>query len=167
MTIKEYRLKHGITIRDLTDTLKEEVDSRFTLATVSYMENGVVEPSEEVKRWLAARQVEEETTPLSNAEDAVLRALTGHSYEDPVTRADLKYWSGLKDREARQAIEDLRARGYWIVNGIGGKGYYITFDRTELEEWLKTYTARARVINRNATAMRSRMPEQVGIGEVI
>ena len=166
MTLKEYRLKHGMTVRDLTEELSK-VDSRFTLSVVSYMENSIVEPPEIVKRWLAARQIEEEALPLSDAEDAVLRALTGHSYEDPVTRSDLKYWSGLKDREARQAIEDLRARGYWIVNGIGGKGYYITFNREELEKWLKTYTARARVINKNAHAMLSRMPEQVGIGEVI
>ena len=166
MTIKEYRRKKGLTLRELTAELKE-IDSRFTLATVSYMENGVVEPSEDVKLWLAGKQIEEESSPLTMAEDCVLRALTGHSYEDPVTRSDLKYWSGLTDREARQAIEDLRSRGYWIVNGIGGKGYYITFDRTELERWLRTYTARAVVISKNARAMRSRMPEQVGIGEVI
>lgn len=166
MTLKEYRQKKGLTVRELTEELKE-VDSRFTMATVSYMENGVVAPPDWVKVWLAAKQIEGEEIPLSDAEDAVLRALTGHTYEDPVTRSDLKYWSGLNDREARQAIEDLRARGYWIVNGIGGKGYYITFDRKELEKWLKTYTARVRVINRNANAMLSRMPEQVGIGEVI
>lgn len=166
MTLKEYREKHGMTVRDLTEELSK-VDSRFTLAVVSYMENSIVEPPEIVNRWLAAKQIEEESTPLSIAEDSVLRALTGHSYEDPVTRSDLRFWSGLSDREARQAIEDLRARGYWIVNGEGGKGYYITFDREELERWLKTYTARARVISKNAHAMLSRMPGQVGIGEVI
>lgn len=166
MTLKEYREKHGMTVRDLTEELSK-VDSRFTLAVVSYMENSIVEPPEIVNRWLAAKQIEEEDTPLSIAEDAVLRALTGHSYEDPVTRSDLRFWSGLSDREARQAIEDLRARGYWIVNGEGGKGYYITFNREELEKWLKTYTARARVISKNAHAMLSRMPGQVGIGEVI
>ena len=166
MNLKDYRIKNGLTVRELTDELKA-VDSRFTVATVSNMENGVVEAPECVKRWLAAKQVENEEIPLSDAEDAVLRALTGHTYEDPVTRSDLKYWSGLPDREARQAIEDLRARGYWIINGIGGKGYYITFDRNELEQWLKTYTARARVISKNANAMRARMPEQVKIGEVV
>lgn len=166
MNLKDYRIKNGLTVRELTDELKA-VDSRFTVATVSYMENGVVEAPECVKRWLAAKQVENEEIPLSDAEDAVLRALTGHTYEDPVTRSDLKYWSGLSDREARQAIEDLRARGYWIINGIGGKGYYITFGRNELETWLKTYTARARVISKNANAMRARMPEQVKIGEVV
>lgn len=166
MNLKDYRIKNGLTVRELTDELKA-VDSRFTVATVSYMENGVVESPECVRRWLAAKQIEDEEIPLSDAEDAVLRALTGHTYEDPVTRSDLKYWSGLSDREARQAIEDLRARGYWIINGIGGKGYYITFDRNELETWLKTYTARARVISKNANAMRARMPEQVKIGEVV
>ena len=166
MTLKEYRKKNRLTVRELTDKLKAEVDSRFTTSTVSYMENGVVEPSDGVKKWLAAKQIENEEIPLSEAEDAVLRALTGHTKEDPVTRSALKFWSGLPDRVARRAIEDLRARGYWIINGYGGKGYYITFDRNELEEWLLTYTARARVISKNANAMRARMPEQVEIGEV-
>lgn len=166
MTLKEYKFEKGLTLRELTDELKA-VDSRFTLSTVSYMVNGVVEPNESVKRWLAAKQIEGESLPLSDAEDAVLRALVGHSKEDPVTRSDLKYWSGLPDREARHAIEDLRARGYWIINGEGGKGYYITFKREEMEEWLKTYTARARVISKNANAMRARVPEQVEIGEVV
>lgn len=165
MTLKEYRLRTGKTVTELTEELKE-VDSRFTRATVSYMENGVVDPPECVTKWLAAKQIEEEFLPLSEAEDIVLRCLTGHTYEDPMSRSDLKYWSGLPDRVARRAIEDLRSRGYWIVNGQGG-GYYITFDRNELERWLQTYTARARVINRNANAMRARMPEQVGIGEVV
>lgn len=166
MTLKEYRQKKGLTVRELTEELKE-VDSRFTMATVSYMENGVVDPPEIVRRWLAAKQIEGESIPLSDAEDAVLRALVGHSYEDPVTRSDLKYWCGLPDRVARLTIESLRSRGFWIVNGVGGKGYYITFDRNELEQWLKTYTARARVISKNANAMRARVPEQVGIGEVV
>lgn len=167
MTIKEYRQKEGLTLREMSEVLKKEVDSRYTLAMVSYMENGVVEPSEELRRWLASKQIEGEDTPLTYAEDSVLRTLTGHSYEDPVTRSDLKHWTGLSDRDARHAIEDLRARGYWIVNGEGGKGYYITFDRNELERWLKTYTARAVVISRNARAMMSKMPGQVGIGEVV
>ena len=167
MTIKEYRQREGLTLREMSALLKEEVDSRFTLATVSYMETGVVEPSEEVKRWLVSKQIDDETTPLSVAEDSVLRALTGHSYADPVTREDLRFWTGLKDRDAREAIERLRSRGYWIVNGEGGKGYYITFDREELERWLKTYTARAVVISKNARAMLSKVPGQVGIGEVV
>lgn len=165
MTLKEYKNRKRLTVRELTEQLKT-IDSRFTIATVSYMLNGVVEPSEEVLSWLAGKQIEYEAIPLSEAEDTVLRCLVGHSKDDPMTRSDLKYWSGLPDRVARKAIEDLRARGYWIVNGYGGKGYYITFDRNEMEEWLMTYTARAKVIFKNASAMRASMPEQVKVGEV-
>ena len=63
MTLKEYRQKKGLTVRELTEDLKE-VDSRFTMATVSYMENGVVEPPETVRRWLAAKSIEEENIPF-------------------------------------------------------------------------------------------------------
>ncbi len=161
MTLKEYRQKNRKTIREVTEELKQ-IDSRFTMSTVSYMENGVVDTPENVSVFLAREQIKENTTPLTEAEDIVLRCLTGHSKEDPVTRADLKFWSGLADRVAREAIEGLRARGYWIINGVGG-GYYITFNRTEMEDWLLTYTARARTINKVATAMRAADPEQIAI----
>ena len=161
MTLKEYRQYKGITVRKLTDELKQ-IDPRFTMATVSYMENGVVEPPESVRVFLAQKQIESNTEPLTMAEDIVLRCLTGHSKEDPVSRGDLKYWGGLEDRVAREAIEGLRRRGYWIVNGENG-GYYITYDRSEMEAWLLTYTARARSISKVANAMRASDPQQIAI----
>lgn len=159
MTLKEYRIKRGITVRELAEELKS-VDYRFTLATVSYMENGIVEPPESVKAWLAGKQIETNADPLTEAEDIVLRVLTGHSKEDPITRSDLKYWSGLPDRVARKAIEGLRSRGYWIVNGANG-GYYITFNREEMNDFLRVYTAKARSINKVASAMMAKDPMQI------
>lgn len=159
MTIKEYREKNGITLREMTKELKE-LDTRFTLATVSYMENGVVNPPDCVNVWLAEKQIEENTTPLTEAEDLVLRSLVGRTKEDPLTRGDIKYWCGLNDRVAREAIEGLRSRGYWIINGESG-GYYVTFNRAEMEAWLNTYTARARTINKVASAMRAKDPMQI------
>lgn len=161
MTLKEYRQYKGITVRKLTDELKQ-IDPRFTMATVSYMENGVVDPPESVKIFLAEKQIESNTDPLTEAEDIVLRCLVGHDKDDPVTRGDLKYWSGLEDRVAREAIEGLRRRGYWVINGTNG-GYYITFDRDEMEAWLLSYTARARTINKVASAMRASNPMQIAI----
>ena len=43
MTLKEYRTANKLTVRKLTEELKT-VDSRFTMAMVSNMENGVGEP---------------------------------------------------------------------------------------------------------------------------
>lgn len=161
MTLKEYRQYKGITVRKLTEELKQ-IDPRFTMATVSYMENGVVDPPENVRVFLAEKQIESNETPLTEAEDIVLRCLTGHSKDDPVSRGDFKYWCGIEDRTAREAIEGLRRRGYWIINGTNG-GYYITFNREEMEEWLLTYTARARSINKVASAMRANDPKQIAI----
>lgn len=161
MTLKEYRKKSGKTIRQVTEELKG-IDSRFTMSTVSYMENGVVDTPDNVQVFIARAQIEENTEPLTEAEDIVLRCLTGHTREKPMSRSDLKYWSGLTDRVARNAIEGLRKRGYWVINGTNG-GYYITFDREEMEAWLMNYTSRARTINKVATAMRAADPNQLTI----
>lgn len=162
MTLKEYRQKNGMTVRELTEELKE-IDSRFTMATVSYMENGVVEPPEGVKAFLARKQIEENEEPLTENEDIVLRCLTGHFKDNPMERGDLKYWTGLPDRVMRRAIEGLRARGYWILND--GYGYYLTFDREDMERWLAVYTARARSVFKTANAMRSTEYAQMGMRE--
>ena len=161
MTLIEYKAKKRLTYRELANELKE-VEPRITAPLVSNMVNGVVEPSDTIKAWLVKKSIKEQTEKLSDAEDAILRCLTGHSKEDPVTRGDFKYWCGLSDRVAREAIEGLRRRGYWIVNGEYG-GYYITFDRNEMEEWLLQYTARARTISKVASAMRASDPKQIAI----
>ena len=161
MTLKEYRKRNGMTIREVVEELKQ-IDSRFTASTVSYMENGVVDTPESVNVYIAREQIKENTAPLTEAEDTILRYLGGRTKEDPLTRDDLRHWCGFNDRVAREAIEGLRSRGYWIINGING-GYYITFNRAEMEEWLMTYTARARTINKVATAMRAADPAQIAI----
>lgn len=161
MTLIEYKSKGKLSCKRLAQELKE-VEPRITPSLVSNMINGVVEPTDKIKVWLVEKSVEEQTEHLTMAEDAVLRCLTGHDREDPVTRGDFKYWCGLTDRVAREAIEGLRRRGYWIVNGDNG-GYYITNDRTEMELWLNTYTARARTINKVANAMRAKDPAQIAI----
>ena len=161
MTIREYKEREKLSCRTLANQLKE-VEPRITPSLVSNMINGVVDPTDEIKVWLVGKQIENQREKLTEAEDSVLRCLTGHSKEDPVTRGDFKYWCGLSDRVAREAIEGLRRRGYWIVNGEYG-GYYITYDRNEMEEWLLQYTARARTISRVASAMRASDPKQIAI----
>lgn len=163
MTLTEYKKSKNLTYRELTAELKN-VDARFTTATVHSMLHGIVETPDSVKAFLASKQIEAEETPLSDAEESVLWALKGHSRDNPLTRSDLRYKSGLRDRIARLAIESLRSRGYWIINGEE-KGYYITQSKSELEAWLKTYTARAKAIHKTAAAMRAGEPYQVGIGE--
>ena len=162
MTLKEYRLKKRLTIRSMTEELKT-IDQRFTTSMVSNMERGVVEPPEAVKVYLAKKQIEMNEDPLTEGEDIVLRCLTGHSKDDPMTRSDLKYWSGLTDRIARDAIERLRNRGYWIVNGIHG-GYYITNDPNDLEYFIRKEKARAISILRTTSAMQSKLPNQITMG---
>lgn len=163
MTLKEYRLKKRLTLRSMTEELKA-IDPRFTTSMVSNMERGVVEPPEAVKVYLAKKQIEMNEDPLTEAEDIILRCLTGHNSSDNViSRSDLKYWSGLTDRVMRDAIEKLRNRGYWIVNGVYG-GYYITFDPNDLEYFIRKEKARAISILRTTSAMQSRLPNQITMG---
>lgn len=162
MTLKEYKEANGLTVRQLTEELKA-IDSRFTSAMVSNMTNGVVEPTEAIKTWLAGKQIQLSEEPLTQAEDIVLRCLTGHYKDNPMERVDLKYWSGLPDRIARKAIEGLRNRGYWILND--GNGYYITFNKSDIEPWVKKEQARARSINRTVRAMLSKVEGQTEMGK--
>lgn len=162
MTLKEYRTANKLTVRKLTEELKT-VDPRFTMAMVSNMENGVVEPPERVKAWLAGKQIAMNEDPLTEEEDIVIRCLTGHNKDNPIARGDLKFWTGLTDRVMRKAIEGLRNRGYWILND--GYGYYITFNKDDLEPWINKERARARSINRTVQAMLSRVSGQTEMGK--
>ena len=63
----------------------------------------------------------------------------------------------------RKAIEGLRNRGYWILND--GYGYYITFNKEDLEPWINKERARARSINRTVQAMLSRVNGQTEMGK--
>lgn len=162
MTLKEYRTANKLTVRKLTEELKT-VDPRFTMAMVSNMENGVVEPPERVKAWLAGKQIAMNEDPLTEEEDIVIRCLTSHHKDNPIERGDLKFWTGLTDRVMRKAIEGLRNRGYWILND--GYGYYITFNKEDLEPWINKERARARSINRTVQAMLSRVSGQTEMGK--
>ena len=159
MTIKEYKDKHGLSLRQLEEQIKP-IEPGITVPLLSMMYNGVAEPSENVKRWLAWVEVSEKDEPLSPAESVVLMHIENATKEEPASRGYLVNWVGLPDREIRFIIEKLRNRGFWIVNGVTG-GYYITEDRNELEIWLAEYTARVSSIAKTAAAMRANDPNQV------
>ena len=159
MTIKEYKDRHGLSLRQLAERIRP-VEPGITIPLLSMMYNGVAEPSENVKRWLASEEVNDINDPLSTTESIVLMHLEDATRENPVSRGYLILWAGLPDREIRHTIEKLRNRGFWIINGENG-GYYITDDRDEMERWLLSYTARVKTIARTAAAMRANDPNQV------
>lgn len=159
-SLRAYLDKHGMTLRMAEKEMKEAVPS-ITMPLISYVLNGVVEPPSEMMEWLARKQIEEANEPLSYMEEIVLSALKGYATKDaPLRREDLRFITGMDDRKSRNAIESLRRRGVWIVNGPEGNGYYITNNREELEKWLATYTARSRQINKTAAVMRASDPRQ-------
>ena len=47
------------------------------------------------------------------------------------------------DRQARDAIERLRAKGHFICNRGNGKGYFMAKTREEYEQWKRYYLGAA------------------------
>jgi biotin operon repressor len=55
-------------------------------------------------------------------------------FRNPVRRSELVDVLDCKsDREARKCIEQLREKGYNIVNGCDGRGYYLASDEETLK----------------------------------
>ena len=164
MTIKDYLDQSGKSLQEVVDELKP-IAPYITKSLVSYFSNGKAEPPQSIKEWLAGKTIALASEPVSQAAEIVLSVLGKSTREAPLSRRDLCYSTGFTDRQVRRAIEELRKRGEWIVNGQYGDGYYITDNREELNEWLSRYVARAVQINKTASAMRSREPKQVGWNE--
>ena len=53
--------------------------------------------------------------------------------ENPSTRKDLMFLTGLSDRKVRECIEELRRDGCIIINKQDGKGYYISNDIEDIK----------------------------------
>ena len=63
--------------------------------------------------------------------------------ENAIKREDLASKLGLSDRVMRNAIEDARREGLFILNAQDGRGYFRTTDLAELKRQYDSDTARA------------------------
>jgi hypothetical protein len=59
------------------------------------------------------------------------------------------------DRQNRQAIENLRDRGYPIISSAAGKGYTIISDRIEIEKMITEMESRREALARQIRALRN------------
>lgn len=87
---------------------------------------------------------------LTEDEKKVLKLCQKATSKDPLTRANLKSVLGSCDANARQVIGDLREMGFRIISN--GKGYWLATPE-EYKEWLPTYVAYARTIERRVRKM--------------
>lgn len=80
--------------------------------------------------------------------------------ENARTRQTLCMLTGLKDRQVRQEIEDLRNQGVFVVNDEDGNGYYITEDINTLSRQYRKDTARAMSILKRRKHIRKYLKER-------
>lgn len=156
MTIKEYKDTNGLTYGELLEKVKP-IEPKITVPLLSYMCSGFIAETPAISAWLT-KQDKSELTPM---EASVLLYLK--DAERSVSRQELKDFTKLPDRQNRKIIENLRGRGWWIVNGEDGTGYKYTKEFREVEDFVWTYTARSKTIFRNAAAMVNNDPNQMGM----
>lgn len=80
--------------------------------------------------------------------------------ENARSRQTLCMLTGLNDRQVRQAIEDLRNQGVFVVNDEDGNGYYITEDLEVLRRQYKKDTSRAMSILKRRKHIRKYLKER-------
>ncbi len=169
--IRIYRESRGLSQRELAEEMAKTfpwVDK----ALISKMENGLCEPTEEMRAWCCngenrpadklnevfdvVAQLKEklpENGYYSPLEQAVYERLLATDAEHRVTRGMLVALFGSSDRQIRKAIEALRGGGIRIGSGLGEKGYWLIRDESEYRRFITEYTSRAYAIIGNKYAM--------------
>ena len=99
--------------------------------------------------------------------ETLLSTVERATKEEPVTRHDLSWILGCRDREVRDYIDDLRDKGYRIcMKTVDGGGYWLAKTDSEYAAFRKQYLAYPRTAERRARAMdRGPIEGQVMIGE--
>lgn len=99
--------------------------------------------------------------------ETLLSTVAQATKEEPVTRHDLGWILGCRDREVRDYIDTLRDRGHRIcMKTVDGGGYWLAKSDSEYEEFKRQYLAYPRTAERRARAMdRGPIEGQVMIGE--
>ena len=160
MTIKEYRMKRGLTqsalARELS-TLFKGVD----VSLISKFENGVCQPNAELQAYIDREDwgLRAELTPSQERIYNILK-----TSEAPVTRTSLCFFCQQDDRSNRMDIADMRKKGIRICSSSRGKGYWIAKSEDEYEAMRREYLARIADMASTVKAMDNYVEGQVRIG---
>lgn len=169
--IKAYREASGLSQRELAEEMAKTFPG-VDKALISKMENGLCEPTEEMRAWCCnginrladERKQSEGSIPRSAIsgfekgyftafEQSILDRLANTDIEHRVTRGMLVALFGSSDRAVRKAIENLRASGIRVGSGLGDKGYWLIKDENEYKRFIAEYTSRAYAVIGNKFAM--------------
>jgi DNA-binding IclR family transcriptional regulator len=85
--------------------------------------------------------------------NSLILALQSASRDNPLTREDLCYYTGLPDRQARRYIHELRTHGYPIVMNESGKGYWMADTMREVEIFIASLESRKKSLQNVIDAM--------------
>lgn len=176
--IKAYRKDRGLTQRELAEEMSK-VFPGVDKALISKMENGLCEPTEEMREWCcntSNRPIGERNDAvwevylpeseasqmgyLSPLEQEILDRLQETDIDHRLTRSHL--WSLFgSDRMNRRAIETLRSYGYRIGSGLGAEGYWLIRDDEEYKRFSKEYSSRAYKVMKTKSAMDNYVEGQI------
>lgn len=93
-------------------------------------------------------------------------------YGEPITRPELAEKTGLRDRENRREIEQIRPvllaeSGLWIMSKSGAKGYWLTDDLSEMRLFVNEADSRIAALTQSTAALRIYLARAEGRNGVI
>lgn len=176
--LKLFREARGLTQKELAALVKN-TDPRIDAIWISRFENGMCLPTPIIEEALASAlsvpsvfifggaeqtaisgvvSADESTAPLLFELEELLGELRVGA-ENARSRSELAEACDCSDRELRRRVAELRRNGYCVCNV--GKGYYISTDRADLEQYYRTEYGRAMAILKTASNVR-RLLKQTG-----
>lgn len=78
---------------------------------------------------------------MENSNSIVLE-LIPMGRENAIKRRELAELASLTDRQMRRAIQQLRAEGAPILNDMDGRGYYVSYEKREMQRQIKQIKSR-------------------------
>lgn len=179
--IKEYREMKGITQTELVAEMKPTFPW-MDASLISKMENGLCEPTAEVREWICKAEkslVDErlagicivyppeektaETADFSPLMRMVYEALLDTDIDHRLSRYRLSKLTGKSDRKAREIIEELRGIGIRVGSESGAEGYWLIHSEEEYKTFIKQYCSRAYTIIDHKNAMDNYVEGQIRI----
>ena len=171
----------GITQPELVKELKP-LFPWIDVSLISKMENGLCEPTAEVREWACkainalieerlrgvAREYppEEktsETVDFSPLMRKVYEALLDTDIDHRLSRRELMKLTSRDDRKSREVIEELREVGIRVGSMCGGSGYWLIHSEEEYRRFDAEYTSRAYKVMKNKAAMDRYVEGQIRI----
>jgi len=178
MNLKEIRERFAFTQEQMVGVLKG-ICPKMDVSLLSKIENGVCEPTSEVKEYaekvLASSYKEDKEYEMDNLPSdiqsllyqpiyrQIYESVINASRQHPVTKQELVDRTGLNEREVRKLITELRNAGLPIIATSGHYGYWIASSNQEQRMLINEYKHRAYKLLKTASALENSNVGQIEI----